>query len=49
VTFKKVSLYYYYYYYYHFMTTIQDRTIGFCWSKVLLPVCPCWWQLVHSD
>jgi len=17
----------------------------YCWSKVLLPVCPCWWQL----
>ena len=22
---------------------------GFCWSKVLLSACPCWWQLVHSD
>jgi len=22
---------------------------GFCWSKVLLPTCPCWWQLVHLD
>jgi len=22
---------------------------GFCWSKVLLPEYPCWWQLAHSD
>ena len=22
---------------------------GFCWCKVLLPSCPCWWQPVHSD
>jgi len=27
----------------------QLRTGGFCWSKILLPVCPCWRQLVHSD
>jgi len=27
---------------------LQLRTGGFCWSKVLLPACPCWWQLVHS-
>jgi len=20
----------------------------FCWSKVLLPACTCWWQLAHS-
>jgi len=26
----------------------QLRTGGLCWSKVLLPACPCWWQLVHS-
>ena len=26
----------------------QLRTGGFCWSKVLLPACPCWWQLAHS-
>jgi len=26
----------------------QLRTGGFC-CKVLLPVCPCWWQLAHSD
>jgi len=25
------------------------RTGGFCWSKVLLPTCLCWQQLVHSD
>jgi len=25
------------------------RTGGFCWSKILLPACPCWRQLVHSD
>jgi len=23
----------------------QWRTGGFCWSKVLLLACPCWWQL----
>jgi len=22
---------------------------GFCWSKVLLPEYPCWWQLAHSS
>jgi len=27
----------------------QLRTGGFCWSKVLLPACRCWWQLAHSD
>jgi len=27
----------------------QLRTGGFCWSKVSLPTCPCWQQLVHSD
>jgi len=27
----------------------QLRTRGFCWSKVLLPTCPCWQQLSHSD
>jgi len=27
----------------------QLRTGGFCWSKVLLSACPCWWQLAHSD
>jgi len=25
------------------------RTTGFCWSKVLLPTCPCWRQIPHSD
>ena len=25
----------------------QLRTGGFSWSKVVLPTCPCWWQLVH--
>ena len=25
------------------------RTGGFCWSEGLLPACPCWQQLVHSD
>jgi len=37
-----------YYYYYHFWplcSTTCVRTGGFCWSKVLLPTCPCWWQL----
>ena len=27
-------------------------TGAFCWSKLLLPACPCWWQdwqLAHSD
>jgi len=28
---------------------LQLRTGGFCWSKVLLPACPCWRQPVHSD
>ena len=29
-------------------TTLQP--LGwFCWSKVLLPACRCWWQLVHSE
>jgi len=27
----------------------QLRAGVFCWSKVLLPACPCRWQLVHSD
>jgi len=27
----------------------QLRTGGFCCGRVLLPVCPCWWQLVHLD
>jgi len=27
----------------------QLRTGGFRWSKVLLPTCPCWQQLVYSD
>jgi len=27
----------------------QLRTGGFCSSNVLLPACPCWQQLVHSD
>jgi len=26
----------------------QLRNGRLCWSKVSLPVCPCWWQLVHS-
>jgi len=25
------------------------RTGGFCWNKVLMPTCPCWWQLAYSD
>ena len=25
------------------------RTGGFCWSKVLLPTCPCWQQLEYLD
>jgi len=31
-----------------FMAIIQVRstwTERFCWSKVLLLACPCWWQL----
>jgi len=28
---------------------IQLRSRWFCCSKVLLPTCPCWWQLVHSE
>jgi len=28
---------------------LQLRTGGFCWCKVLLPVCPCWQQSAHSD
>jgi len=27
----------------------QLRMGGLCWSKVLLPACPCWQQLVHLD
>ena len=27
----------------------QLRTGGFCRSEVLLPACPCWWQLVHLN
>jgi len=27
----------------------QLRTGGFCWSRVLLPTRPCWWQLAHLD
>jgi len=27
----------------------QLRTGGLCRSKVLLPTCPCWQQLAHSD
>jgi len=27
----------------------QLRTRGFCWCKVLLPMCPCRWQQVHSN
>jgi len=27
----------------------QLRTGGFCWSKVLLPACPCWRHLAHSN
>jgi len=25
----------------------QLRTGRFCWSKVLLPTCPCWWHLMQ--
>ena len=28
---------------------LQSRTGGFCWCKVLLPTCPCWWETAHSD
>jgi len=28
---------------------LQLRTGGFCWCKILLPVCPCWRQPAHSD
>ena len=27
----------------------QIRTGRFCWLKVLLPACPCWWQQAHLD
>jgi len=27
----------------------QLTTGRFCWSKVLLPTCSCWQQLVHLD
>jgi len=27
----------------------QSRTRGFCWSKILLPACPCWRQLAYWD
>jgi len=27
----------------------QLRTGRFCCRNVLLPACPCWWQLAHSD
>jgi len=27
----------------------QLRTGGFCCSEVLLPACPCLWQLSHSN
>jgi len=28
---------------------LQSKTGGFfCWCKVLLPACPCWWQPPHS-
>jgi len=40
----------------HFAAIIQDyagslllRTGGFCLSTLLLPPCPCWRQLLHSD
>jgi len=33
-----------------FLTPVsQLRNEGFCWSKVLLPACPCWRQLAHLD
>jgi len=28
---------------------LELKTGGFCWCKVLLPACPCWWQPAHSD
>jgi len=28
---------------------LQFRNGGFCWCKVLLSACPCWWQPAHSD
>jgi len=28
---------------------LQLRTGGFCWCKVLLPACPCWWQTALLD
>jgi len=28
---------------------LQLRTWWFCWCRVLLPACPCWWQPAHSD
>jgi len=28
---------------------LQLRTGGFCWCKVLLPACHCWWQPAHLD
>ena len=28
---------------------LQLRAGGFCWCKVILPACPCWWQPGHSD
>ena len=28
---------------------LQLRNVGFCWCKVSLPTCPCWWHLAHSD
>jgi len=27
---------------------LQLRTGGFCWCRVLLPACPCWWQPAHA-
>jgi len=27
----------------------QVRTGGVYWRKLLLPTCPCWWQLVPLD
>ena len=38
-----------YYYLCYFMYFVQDLYFLFCWSEVLLPVCPCWWQLKHLD
>ena len=28
---------------------LQLRTGGFCWRRVLLPACPCWWQPYRSQ